>query len=124
MLRMVVLGIVLAGVTACDIDDPMEDHDKDLKAQMAKLDTESAQREQQRVQSQPSPPTTAEDMDRYIHRKVIADMIGQWQIVQRSGSQVDKCVMDGTLGQAYLQAKDASGYAMMKRHQEMDCPTT
>jgi len=56
-----------------------------------------------------------------IRRKVAADAVSQYNIVARTGQQIDICVHAGIVAAAFLQALDSAQYRGWKLKQQSDC---
>lgn len=56
-----------------------------------------------------------------IEADVAADMVKQYEIAERSGDAMTKCVQAGTVAAAYLQAKNEDAYQTWTKTQKRDC---
>ena len=56
-----------------------------------------------------------------LHSQVANDAVAQYEITDRNGTPVDKCVAAGMVVAAYLQAQDEPNYAKWKSVQTAQC---
>lgn len=56
-----------------------------------------------------------------IEVQVAKDSITQYEMTERSGSSIDKCVHAGLVAAAFLQAKDETNYRKWKSLESSDC---
>lgn len=68
---------------------------------------------------EPSPSTSP--WGKSIERQVAADAVKQYEIVQRNGSAIDRCVHAALVAEAYLQAHDEERYREWKKTERSDC---
>lgn len=58
-----------------------------------------------------------------IHNQVAEDAVAQYEMVERHGSVIEKCVHAGLVSAAYLQAKDEEKYRFWKVIEDLACAT-
>jgi hypothetical protein len=56
-----------------------------------------------------------------LHQAVIDDVLGQYRMVERSGTATDRCVRAGLVAEAYLQAHDEPNYDHWKATRDAQC---
>ena len=56
-----------------------------------------------------------------INEKVVEDELAKLEIVEKSGTAIDKCAQMGVVTAALLQAKDAERYQTYKVYERLAC---
>lgn len=65
-------------------------------------------------------PSTAGRLDQ-IHAKVAQDAVREFEIAEKHGTAIDRCVQAGAVTAAFLQAKNETAYADWKRIEVLAC---
>ena len=63
----------------------------------------------------------AEPQMNEVHAKVVSDAVEQYEIVQRKGDAMSKCLQAGMVAAAQLQAKNEAEYGRWKDVESVDC---
>lgn len=56
-----------------------------------------------------------------IQQKVAADTVKQYAMVERHGTDTEKCVHAGIVAASFLQAQDEQNYERWKMKEKVDC---
>lgn len=62
-----------------------------------------------------------EEALRDIENQVAEDAVAQYEMVDRHGSAIDRCVQAGLVSAAYLQAKNEEQYQFWKTIENLNC---